>query len=418
MQMCIAHIVRLWRSSQQLRSLPMHDNTVGQFPDDPMQRSLIVLAVFAAGLGAAAQFGKISVLFDDLARLYAGHGAVAMGWMVSIVGMVGLIFGTTAGLFVGRLGAGRVLVVALVLAGVVSAVQATMPPYPVMMALRVVEGATHLAIVVVGPVLMAGAATARWQGLVMALWGSFFGLSFAGLALVAPGIVAAYGIPGVFVGHALWMGVCAVALWAVLPADARGVARLPGSILARHVMIYASPRIAAPGMGFFCYTILFVALLTLLPPQVPVSHRALVQTAMPLVSIAVSLTIGVWALRYRSAVHVVQVGFVLALVATVALWATWGQGAAMAGAALALSGAFGLVQGASFATIPALNTSMDDRAMAAGALAQLGNLGTVTGTPLLAWMFTQGQAGAVLVFCLPFCVAGIAIHALQSRRRA
>lgn len=382
-----------------------------------MRSVLTVLLVFCAGLGAAAQFGKISVLFDALSVQYAGQRQVAMGWMVSIVGIVGLIFGTTAGLFIGRLGAARVLVTALVCAAVVSWVQSRLPPYPVMMGLRVVEGATHLAIVVVGPVLMAGAANARWQGLVMALWGSFFGLSFAGLALVVPGIVASFGIAGVFLGHGIWMAVCAVALWAVLPADVRGVVRLPGSIWARHVMIYASPRIAAPGMGFFCYTILFVALLTLLPPQVPIGQRVLVQTAMPLVSIGVSLTIGVWALRYLSAVHVVQVGFVLAALATVALWATWGQ-APMAWAAFVLSGAFGLVQGASFATIPALNATPDDRAMAAGALAQLGNLGTVTGTPLLAWLFTHGSAGAILTFCLPFCVAGIAIHAAQSQRRA
>jgi MFS transporter, DHA1 family, inner membrane transport protein len=409
-------IAQLWPSGQRLPFPTTHGTTPWQFPENSMQRVVIVLAVFAAGLGAAAQFGKISIPFDDLSAAYAGQSPVAMGWMVSIVGIVGLIFGTTAGLFVGRLGAGRVLVVALVLAGVVSAAQAVMPPYPVMMALRVIEGATHLAIVVVGPVLMAGAATMRWQGLVMALWGSFFGLSFAGLALVTPEIVAVWGLPGVFLGHALWMVACAVALWAVLPADARGVVRLPGSILARHVMIYASARIAAPGMGFFCYTILFVALLTLLPPLVPVSDRELVQTAMPLASIAVSLTIGVWVLRYLTAVQVVQWGYVLAVLSTLALWAAWGQGA-MAWAALALSGAFGLVQGASFATIAQLNASADDRAMAAGALAQLGNLGTVTGTPLLAWLLTHGQAGAVLLFCLPFCLAGIAIHALQARRR-
>jgi MFS transporter, DHA1 family, inner membrane transport protein len=48
----------------------------------------------------------------------------------------------------------------------------------------------------------------------------------------------------------------------------------------------------------------------------------------------------------------------------------------------------------------------------------MGNLGTVTGTPLLAWMMSQGDGGAMLLFILPFCLAGIAIHAVQSRRRA
>jgi MFS transporter, DHA1 family, inner membrane transport protein len=124
-----------------------------------LRNALIVIAVFCAGLGAAAQFGKISVLFQDLSAVYAGHGVVAMGWMVSVVGLVGLILGAVAGMVMGPLGLRRVMVAALVLAAGASAAQALLPPYPVMMALRVAEGLSHLAIVVVGPVLMARAAT-------------------------------------------------------------------------------------------------------------------------------------------------------------------------------------------------------------------------------------------------------------------
>ena len=169
-----------------------------------MRSTLIVIAVFCAGLGAAAQFGKISVLFDDLSAFYAGQGKVAMGWMVSIVGLVGLIFGTVAGVLIGPFGVRRAMLVALCVAAVASALQSVLPPYPMMMALRVIEGASHLAIVVAGPVLMARAATPGTLGLVMALWGSFFGLSFAGLAAVEPGIVAAGGIGAAGSG---WMGV-------------------------------------------------------------------------------------------------------------------------------------------------------------------------------------------------------------------
>jgi MFS transporter, DHA1 family, inner membrane transport protein len=139
---------------------------------------------------------------------------------------------------------------------------------------------------------------------------------------------------------------------------------------------------------------------------------------MPLAAIIVSLTLGVVILRYLTAVQTVQLGFALAAMAALALWAAWGNGPLMAAAALSLSGAYGLVQGASFAAIAALNPTPDDRAMAAGALAQMGNLGTVTGTPLLAWLMARGDAGAMLAFILPFCLAGIAIHALQSHRRA
>jgi predicted MFS family arabinose efflux permease len=383
-----------------------------------VRSTLIVIAVFCAGLGAAAQFGKISILFDDLSAVYAGQGTVAVGWMVSIVGLVGLIFGTVAGMLIGPVGVRRAMVMALGVAAIASAAQALLPPYPVMMVLRVVEGASHLAIVVAGPVLMARAATPGTLGLVMALWGSFFGLSFAGLAAIAPDIVAARGIGAVFIGHAAWMAVCAVLLWALLPRDRPQSRTGQGAWLARHATIYASPRIAAPGLGFFCYTITFVALLTLLTPEIPAAERDMVAFWMPLAAIIVSLTLGVVILRSLSAVHTVQLGFALAAVAAMALWAGWGNGPLMAAAALSLSGAYGLVQGASFAAIAALNPAPDDRAMAAGALAQMGNLGTVTGTPLLAWLMARGDAGAMLGFVLPFCLAGIAIHALQSRRRA
>ena len=62
-----------------------------------MRAVLIILAIWAAGLGAAAQFGKISILFHDLERHYAGAGPLGIGLMVSIVGIVGLVFGTSAG---------------------------------------------------------------------------------------------------------------------------------------------------------------------------------------------------------------------------------------------------------------------------------------------------------------------------------
>ena len=82
-----------------------------------------------------------------------------------------------------------------------------------------------------------------------------------------------------------------------------------GNLLAQHAAIYASPRLAAPAMGFCCYTFLYVAILTLLPPETPATHRALIAAGMPLVSIAVSLTLGVWLLGRMSAVRLVQAGY-------------------------------------------------------------------------------------------------------------
>ena len=383
-----------------------------------MRPVLTILAVWAAGLGAAAQFGKISVLFAELGRSYAGHSVVALGLIVSIVGIIGLVFGTTAGLFVARIGPRRAIVAALAMGAGMSALQSLGLSYPVMIASRVVEGVSHLAIVVVGPTVIAGIATERYRGLAMTLWSTFFGVTYALLALFAPGLIAAKGAAGVFIAHAAWMACSAAILILLLPRDPVGVRSGDGAgVLAQHLTIYRSPRLAAPAMGFFCYTFLYVAVLTLLPPQVPLAERGLVAAGMPLISILVSLTLGVWLLGRMTAVRLVQTGYALAMPGFVVLGLAWGNGAAMAAGALWLAGALGLVQGASFASIPELNPTADSRSRAAGAVAQLGNLGTTTGTPVLAAVLADAGPAGLVGVALVACSFGIGLHALQAVRR-
>ena len=382
-----------------------------------MRAAVTVLAIWCAGLGAAAQFGKISVLFEGLAGQYAGVSPVALGLIVSVVGGVGLVFGTTAGLFVARIGPRRAIVGALVMGAAMSAVQSLGLSYPAMIASRVVEGVSHLAIVVVGPTMIAGLAVERYRGLAMTLWSSFFGVTYALLALFAPGVIARFGPEGVFLGHALWMAGCAVVLALLLPTDPSAPAPQRRGVLAMHARIYASPYLAAPAMGFFCYTFLYVAVLTLVPPEVPMAQRAMAAAGMPLISILVSLTGGVWLLGRMSAVRVVQWGYVAAVPGFVLLALMWGQGPGMVVGALWLSAALGGVQGASFAAIPELNGSAEGRAQAAGAIAQLGNLGTTTGTPVLAAVLLGAGAWGVAGVAICACALGVVLHAVQARRR-
>ncbi len=378
---------------------------------------VLVILLWAAGLGAAAQFGKISVLFEDLRAIYGGQGAAALGLIVSVVGMVGLVFGTTAGLLVARIGPRRALLAAMALGAAASAVQALLPPYPLMLAARVVEGLSHLAIVVVGPTMIAALAPEAQRPLAMTLWSSFFGVTYALLALIAPGIVAAGGAPGLFLAHAAWMAGLGLVLARALPLDPVAIPGRMAGLAEEHRRIYASPRLAAPAMGFCFYTFLYVACLTLLPPEVPLAQRALMATGMPLISIAVSLTLGVWLLGRMSAVRLVQFGYAAAVPGFVLLWLGWGQGGTMLAGGLWLSAALGIVQGASFAAIPELNATPEDRARAAGAIAQLGNLGTTTGTPVLAALLAVWGAGAMTLVAVVFCLAGIGVHSLQARRR-
>lgn len=383
-----------------------------------MRAVVTVFVLWLAGLGSAAQFGKLSVAFDLMAARYPEQGAAGIGLIVSIVGIVGLIFGTTAGLLVARIGPRRAIVAAMVLGAVVSALQTLPLPYAALILTRVFEGVSHLAIVVVGPTMIAGIATGRHQGLAMTLWSSFFGVTYALLALIAPPLLAGGSVAALFLGHAAWMGTLAVILALLLPADP-DAPPLPSimGLIRQHGTIYASPSIAAPAMGFVFYTALYVALLTLLPPLLSPEDRALAAAGMPLISIAVSLTLGVWGLRYITAVRMVQAGYAAGLLAALVLWAGWGQGNVALVAALALAGAMGIVQGASFASIPQLNPTPETRAKASGAVAQLGNVGTTLGTPILALLVAALGPSGIIAFAVPLCIAGIAAHAVQAHRR-
>jgi MFS transporter, DHA1 family, inner membrane transport protein len=380
-----------------------------------VRAGVTIFALWAAGLGAAAQFGKMSVAFPALEGLYAAHLGVGIGLMLSIVGVVGLVFGTTAGLLVAQIGPKRAIVAALAVGALVSALQASFPPYPVMLASRVVEGASHLAIVVVGPTMIAGLARQRFQGAAMTLWSSFFGVTYAVLFYFGPAMVLEQGPALLFYLHAGWMAAICLILALLLPKDPKSVARPSGDLLAQHKAIYASPFVAAPAMGFACYTVTYVAVLTILPSLMG-ARGGFIGVAMPLVSISVSLTLGVWLLQRLSAVKLVQAGFAVAAFAAAMLWVFWGQEIAV-GFALLVAASLGIVQGASFAGLAQLNPSATDRAGAAGAIAQLGNLGTTSGTPFLVWAVAQAGESGLALFLIFFSLLGIVIHAVQARRR-
>ena len=64
----------------------------------------------------------------------------------------------------------------------------------------------------------------------------------------------------------------------------------------------------------------------------------------------------------------------------------------------------GLLQGASFALIPYMTNDGSEQSNSIGAVAQLGNLGSTVGAPLIAILFekytTMGLAASVVILCI------------------
>lgn len=377
----------------------------------------LVFVLWIAGLGAAAQFAKIAVMFPVFRELYPVAGP-EVGLLVSLIGFLGIGLGLFAGLIVARIGFRRLLLAALVLGALMSLYQATLPTFAMMLASRLVEGASHLIIVVAAPTLIARLSSDRYRGLAMTLWSTFFGVAFAMVAWLGTPLVEAYGLAGLFVAHAIVLSISAVALTVWLPTDGRQpnpAAWLTlREILLEHKRAYSSPFVAAPAIGWLFYTLTFVSLLTVLPGLVPVEDRAFVAGSMPLAGIVTAMFCGVFILPRISAVKTVVLGFMLAVATVPLLW----SGSGTSWACIVLFGMLGLVQGASFAAVPELNHDTGSQARANGALAQMGNLGNTLGTPLLLGLLAAFGISGMIWGVIACFLAGIAGHMLlQNRRR-
>ncbi len=392
----------------------------------------VVLALWAAGLCAAAQFAKVGLVLPELALVYPDAG-IGLGFLVSSISLLGALLGLLAGVLAARIGPRRLLLAGLALGAATSLLQALLPPLPILLATRVIEGLAHLAIVVAAPVLIAAHSSDAWRPAAMTLWGTFFGVAFALVAWLGLPLVQARGVGALFLAHGLCTGAVAMLIAVMLPharaGDASGATTgdaptspvpsaslrfTPRGIARRHARAWASPFVAAPAAGWLFYTATFVALLAVLPGLVPPGERAFTAAVLPLASIVSSMTLGVALLRRMPAVTVLRVGFAAAAAAATVL--AFVPVAPLS--CIALFAALGLVQGASFAAIPQLNPAVADQALANGALAQAGNIGNACGTPLVLATLGAGGLAAMVALVVGCYVAGLCAHAVQARRRA
>lgn len=374
-----------------------------------------LLLLWAAGLGAAAQFAKIATIFPAFQDLYPEAGS-NLGFLLSLISVTGTCLGLVAGVLVGRLGPKRLLVLALLIGAALSALQALILPLWLMMALRVAEGVSHLIIVVAAPTLMTRIAPPAMRALAMTVWSTFFGVAFALGSLLFPHVVDLAGVPGVLLGHGAYLVVMAMLVHQTLPQDPPLEGASQGfdwsSLPARHVQIYSNLRQAVPALGWFFYTLTFVSILTVLGSVVPADQAAWLLPILPLTSIATALLGGFTVISVFGAVRCCVLGFGLSALFGLALvtsdMAPW--------AVLGLFACLGLIQSGSFAAIPELNPQMAAQAQSQGAMAQMGNLGNLLGAPVLLFLTDAVGAMAFAILTITAYGAGMALHLTCSLR--
>jgi MFS family permease len=368
----------------------------------PRSDWFLILLVFVIGLNAATQVIKISLTLHPLSIEF-NRSLPEISILVSLVGLISILFGLVTGNIVATFGARRVMLIALLIGAFTSLLEALLPQFLLMSILRLIEGFSHLALVVAAPAMLAHVANDRDRPIAMALWATFFGMAFAIGTVIVPKLLAWGGLQLLFASHGFFLLILTVLLAWRAPYSKKMSLNL--KFLSTHFTTYSTPELCTPGLGFVFYTFIYVAFLTFLPDVV--SHQSW-QFWLPLLSLTATLLAG-WLARFLNVLTISLTGFSMIVA---------GGFAVLANFELAIWIMFiglGLVPAAQFAMIPVLNVSEADRAIASGAIAQMGNIGTASGTPVFAILIVWGGPNYLLLSILIAAGTGFLTVFLLSR---
>tara|TARA_R110002126_G_scaffold16497_5_gene65788 strand:- start:637 stop:1821 length:1185 start_codon:yes stop_codon:yes gene_type:complete len=375
-----------------------------------------IFLLWFAGLTAAAQFAKFSIPFQNLAEIYPNAGT-NLGLLVSLIGFIGIICGLFASMLVSRFGYKRMLVIALILGAAISFVQSTLPSFQTMMVFRIIEGISHLIIVVAAPTLIVQLSPQKYVSAYMTLWSSFFSIAFAIVSWGGMPLINNYGIGSLFSILTISMVVIAVCIYLYLPDEKTTGSDITGfsirSIWNVHIQTYSSAFMSAPAIGWLFYTLTYVSMITIVPTlfddQTPVYFIGI----LPLVSIATSFICGGFLLTRFKAVDIIIYAFIVACFALVAYWFD----IQIEYISLVIFAVLGVVQSSTFASVPQLNTDMSSQSKANGALAQMGNLGNTIGTPILLFVLSIAGMNGFITAIIAIYMAGAGAHYYLTRQR-
>lgn len=385
----------------------------------------LVWLLYACGLLAAAQLGKLSALAPVIGSAL-GLGLTTMAVAISLIELGGATLGSAAGGWAQRLGLRRTLgcaVAALALAGLGGA---SAQGAASLLTWRVIEAAGYLGVIVSAPVLIAhvaAAAGARTQGLALTLWSSFVpvGLALgawasasAATALGWRGAVAAGGLVGVALCLLLWrLGVPA---WAEHGADAPAAAQGRAAGPAGPLPVEITALTLAFG-GFALFEVGVIGLLpTLLVQEAGLDTAAAGRwTALASVSAVAGSAAAAWLWRQGHRLRgPVMVSLGLPPLLLFGVFAPAPPAAVAIALAVLLSMAGGVFASLAFAVLPRLAPAPGDLVRANGRLAQCGASGSLLGPPLMAACVQAGgwRAAAVLGLLVSLAALPLAWRAL------
>jgi CP family cyanate transporter-like MFS transporter len=388
---------------------------------------LAILVIYAAGVAAAAQLGKLSALLPPMQH-DLGLDLTVAALLVSLLEIGGATLGLFAGVVISRVGARRALLAGLLLLAIAAAGMAATSAVAGMFLWRIVEAVAYLAVAVAAPTLTIATASPAQRSTALALWSTFFPVGFATGSILAGLGVEVAPWRWVLLGSAALTTLLLLPSWR-LPRPPEAAPRRAGG---------ARPTRAPPGawlmaVGFACYTTFEVGLLAVMPAYftgqrgVSASTAGLITGVAAFASVLGGLVAAWWMRRDRPLGGFTAFGVTVPALLLFAVFTpsegSWLWPAAVATVLNAISGA---VPAVVFARLPDAVGPGGDMATANGLLAQGGASGSLLGPPLLAaaashlgWPAAAGAglvASALCLLLLALAQRGHAGMAAVSRR--
>lgn len=348
-----------------------------------------IALLYGIGVLAAGQLGIVPPLVPVLQRDLDLSLATA-GMTVSIVALVGALFGLPAGGWSERVGHARALRIGILIMALAAALCAAADGATTLLAARGLAGAGYLLVVVAVPSLMAGIAEPRHHAIALSLWGTFVpaGIAPAGIAAAAfadsAGWRLIFAVDGVVLAFALIVAMVGV-------PDSRA------PLHAARGLSIGALRAAAPlSVALFCSALIFLALAGLLPAWLVDSRGLPAADAGQIVAFASAWGIAGcffagWLMRRgTSPGRLAAVGILATTVVAALSFSAPSVPLTVAGFALSFA-LGGLLPAAAFTSVPLV--AVDRRAIGPinGLLAQTGSLGSLAGPPLLA-LWVEGTS--------------------------
>jgi MFS transporter, AAHS family, 3-hydroxyphenylpropionic acid transporter len=373
----------------------------------------IVIFLWFAGILAAMQFAKFSFAYDFLKSQY-NVSPFLIGLSLSVVGLIGLIFGITISIYSSKIKQNKILLFSLLLGVLISFIQALNPIFPLMFISRILEGISHLGIVVSAPIIMILLSSEKHHSIVMGLWSSFFGIAFSVTAWAGKPIVELFSVSGLFFIHAISLLIIFFVLFfPIRKLDVPHNENNKTSFFTAHIKVYSNWRAVSPGILFFFHTFMYIALFTFLPRLSENGNtKNLLLIILPLISIIGTMIAGVISQYFVSPSKLSVVAYISLSVLIFLVKLSLNNNTLFVAASMILILFSGIIQGSVFSLIPNISLTTEDQTNANGAVAQLGNLGSTLGSPIFSYFLSFGRDSIIIIvmlFSLLGAISGIFI---------